>query len=524
MNAVDYLYIVLYWINALVIIFVTISFLPQGLFYLFFFIRRRHWKPAKKEHEIAILIAAHNESSVIGTTVHFLMNDLDYPREKYKVYVCAHNCTDDTAKKAREAGAIVYELNDPDPRHDKPAYPLIYGFQHILKDNKTAELFVRFDADNIPCKSFLKEMNNSFDAGALIIRAYEAASNLKQNIWTKECALFYTKDSRVQNTFRQFCHATAMTTGPGLSIGRSVLEKINGWDCLTGCEDAEFAWRRLFDGYKCYFNTDAIVYEDQPSSYVDTRKRLTRLGSTLNRMYFTDGWRMLVLFLRTGNPMYLDMLIAVSFNPVSVLCFTWFPLYYASWAILMLLQMNGIHVFSMGYFTYLSDLINTCHFFFGADYAIPAYRGMINLHESVGMYSQFDQLNILGYNALISLLDMAWQVILEMSAFCIWQSFIALFLDGRKLGLGYSLKGMWDAILFSPFYSLIYGVCNCLGAISNPHWAVAKRNPSEVHILAPMPEKSSNRVYFVPSHWDLTHYQGDWWKKKTQGKAESKSR
>lgn len=510
MSALDWTYIVFYWFNMVMVILVIIGFVPQALFYLFFFIRRRHWKPAQKIHEIAIIIAAHNEEDVIGHTVSYLKNELDYPKDKYKIYVCAHNCKDKTAELAEKAGATVFVLNDPHPKHGRPAYPLKYGFQKILEVNKTAELFVRFDADNIPCKDFLLRMNDSFDAGALIIRAYEAATNLKQNIWTKECALFYTKDSRVQNTFRQFFHSTAMTTGPGLSVARSIIEKIDGWDCMTECEDAEFAWRRLFDGYKCYFNSDAIVYEDQPSSYADTNKRLIRLGHSLNKMYFTDGWRMIVMFLRTGNPMYLDMLIQVGFNPISVMCFTWFPLYYASWAILMLLQFSGIHVFSLGYFTYMRDILTACHgIFFGADYFLGVYPGMINANSAT--LSSFGQLNVLGYNAFIWLLDMAWKVILEMGAFCIFQSWICLFLDHKKLGLPASLKGLWDAILLSPVYSFIYGIFNCVGAISNPKWVVAKRNPAESQILLPLPEKKTEGPYFVPTKRDLSHYQGNWW-------------
>ena len=124
---------------------------------------------------------------------------------------------------------------------------------------------------------------------------------MMQNIWTKECTLFFTKDCRLQNHFRQNFHMTTMTPGPGLSISRKVLERIGGWDCYSGTDDMEFTWKRLFDGYKCYYNCDAIVYEDQPSSYADTHNRLVRLGHALNRLFFTDGWRMLVMVATVTN-------------------------------------------------------------------------------------------------------------------------------------------------------------------------------------------------------------------------------
>jgi cellulose synthase/poly-beta-1,6-N-acetylglucosamine synthase-like glycosyltransferase len=85
MNALDIVYIVLYWINMAMVLTVMIGFFPQMIFYLFFFIRRRHWKPAKTLHEIAILIPAHNEADSITQVVSFLATQMDYPKDKYKI-------------------------------------------------------------------------------------------------------------------------------------------------------------------------------------------------------------------------------------------------------------------------------------------------------------------------------------------------------------------------------------------------------------------------------------------------------
>jgi hypothetical protein len=55
-NAADWAFIVLYYINLVAVILVTISFIPQGLSYLFFFLKRRHWKEATTQHQIAVII------------------------------------------------------------------------------------------------------------------------------------------------------------------------------------------------------------------------------------------------------------------------------------------------------------------------------------------------------------------------------------------------------------------------------------------------------------------------------------
>ena len=70
-------------------------------------------KPLKvnKEHRFMAIIPAHNEQEVVGNLIESLKNQ-NYPKNLYDIYVIADNCTDHTARVAREAGAIVYERYD----------------------------------------------------------------------------------------------------------------------------------------------------------------------------------------------------------------------------------------------------------------------------------------------------------------------------------------------------------------------------------------------------------------------------
>lgn len=71
--------------------------------------RRRAALPAAPaSNHYAILICARNEAAVIGDLLASLRAQT-YPRELLTVYVLADNCTDDTARIAREGGAVVYE-------------------------------------------------------------------------------------------------------------------------------------------------------------------------------------------------------------------------------------------------------------------------------------------------------------------------------------------------------------------------------------------------------------------------------
>ena len=59
-------------------------------------------------HRYGVLIAARNESMVIGNLIRSIQNQT-YPGKLVDIFVVADNCTDDTAGIARQLGAKVYE-------------------------------------------------------------------------------------------------------------------------------------------------------------------------------------------------------------------------------------------------------------------------------------------------------------------------------------------------------------------------------------------------------------------------------
>ena len=78
------------------------------LFYLFLDYIGKQKKNYMPKNKFALIVAAHNEEIVIGKLIESLLNQ-DYPRELFDVFVIADNCTDNTAKIARQYGVNVYE-------------------------------------------------------------------------------------------------------------------------------------------------------------------------------------------------------------------------------------------------------------------------------------------------------------------------------------------------------------------------------------------------------------------------------
>lgn len=63
---------------------------------------------------LAIPVPAHDEPSIASTVENLLA--VDHPKDLRRVIVVADNCTDDTAQRARSAGATVLERVDAERR------------------------------------------------------------------------------------------------------------------------------------------------------------------------------------------------------------------------------------------------------------------------------------------------------------------------------------------------------------------------------------------------------------------------
>ena len=125
----------------------------------------------KEKCRYAFLVAANNEGEVIAHLINSL-NSLNYPKDLYKVFLVADNCTDGTAEAARQAGANVYErFND---EQKGKGYALDYLLGQIKKDYgfEAFDGYIIFDADNLVDPEYLTEMNKMFSNQRRIITSY----------------------------------------------------------------------------------------------------------------------------------------------------------------------------------------------------------------------------------------------------------------------------------------------------------------------------------------------------------------
>ena len=225
-----------------------------------------------KEHRFMMIIPAHNEEKVIKDLVDSLQN-LDYNKNLYDIYVIADNCTDKTAQIAKEAGAIVYERFDE--KHKTKGFALQWFLQQKIEEDAPYDAFCIFDADNIVDKNFLKAMNKKLNQGEDVVQGYRDIKNPSDSWVTAGYAIFYWTMNRFYHLARYNLGLSPLINGTGFMVKFDVV-KPEGWQTKTLTEDIEFSLKRIIAGKKLGWATDAIVYDEQPVGFKQSWSQRSR--------------------------------------------------------------------------------------------------------------------------------------------------------------------------------------------------------------------------------------------------------
>ena len=271
--------------------------------------RRRAALPAAPaSNHYAILICARNEAAVIGDLLASLRAQT-YPRELLTVYVLADNCTDDTARIAREGGAVVYERFNR--QQVGKGYALQTLLTHIARDVPAGyDGYFVFDADNLLSPDYIEQMNRTFSAGHDIITSYRASKNYGDNWISAGYALWFLRESRYLNHARSLLGTSCAVSGTGFLFSRAVLEETGPWPFHLLTEDIEFSIHEILQGRKIAFCPDAVLYDEQPTTFRQSWRQRLRWSKGYLQVFQRYGTRLLGGVLR-GNFSCFDMSMAI---------------------------------------------------------------------------------------------------------------------------------------------------------------------------------------------------------------------
>ncbi len=224
----------------------------------------RKFKPAKKNHKYAIVIAARNEEKVIGNLLDSIKKQ-DYPKELLTIFVVADNCTDKTAEIARKNGAICYERFDNE--HKTKGFALQYLFERIEEDygRMSFEGYFVFDADNLLKKDYISRMNDAFDSGEKMVTSYRNIKNIDENWITMSFAVHWLRTIRQYHRARSVLRLATNIQGTGYLFASEVVR--DGWKYTSLTEDRGLTADAVAQGYRISYQDAAEFYDEQSPNY-----------------------------------------------------------------------------------------------------------------------------------------------------------------------------------------------------------------------------------------------------------------
>lgn len=239
------------------------------------FSKKVKFNDAKTDHTFAIIISARNEEKVISNLINSIKQN-EYPQEKLKIFVCADNCTDNTAQICRELGCVVYERENKEKIGK--GYALNFLFNNISKDfpDYEPDAFFVFDADNVLSANYIKEMNKALDSGVEVCTSYRNSKNFDTNWLSAGASIGFMRECRFIHRPKSILKLSTHVSGTGFYISKNVLTFKQGWDFVTLTEDLEFSAASTLKGVNIGYCEDAMFYDEQPTKFKQTWKQRLR--------------------------------------------------------------------------------------------------------------------------------------------------------------------------------------------------------------------------------------------------------
>lgn len=255
-------------LNILVVVLMTTLYFYQIVYIVVGLVRRRA-KPEPEPsrlHKFAAVICARNEAEVIEELVKSLKAQR-YPAELLDIYVLADNCTDQTARCAREAGAIVYERRNT--QEVGKGYALDYLFRRIRHSHNgnSYDAYFVFDADNVVHPDFAAEMNKTFSRGYEVVTCYRNSKNFASNWISAGYSIWFLREARFLNFPRMLFGNSCAVSGTGFLVSDSLIRENGGWPFHLLTEDIQFSVNCALSGHRIGYCDRAVVYDEQPTSF-----------------------------------------------------------------------------------------------------------------------------------------------------------------------------------------------------------------------------------------------------------------
>ncbi|MCU0696088.1 MAG: glycosyltransferase [Myxococcaceae bacterium] len=264
-------------------------------------------------HRFDLVVPAHDEALGIANTVTSLLA-IDYPAELRRVVVVADNCSDDTAARARAAGATVLERTDTERRGK--GFALAHAFAWSAKDSFQAHACCVIDADTVVSKNLLSAFSARLAAGATAMQAHYGVSNPLASWRTRLMRIALAMFHQVRSTARERLGVSCGLRGNGMCFSRALLEEVPH-DAFSLVEDLEYGIRIGKAGHRVVWVGEADVLGEMVAGEQASRSQRRRWEHGRAEMMRLHGWPLLAEALRRRSGLLLDLALDVLVPPLS---------------------------------------------------------------------------------------------------------------------------------------------------------------------------------------------------------------
>lgn len=221
--------------------------------------------PLSRYPEITLVVPAHNEELVINKTTQAIL-DLNYPVNKLEVLIYADNCSDNTAKIAREM------INQYPERKN---VQVIGGKAGVLNDAlKIAhgEYLGVYDADAMPEKNALYFLVRKILEDP---ERYKAAfgrnktRNARQNFLTKCINQEIVVTQRIQHCGIWQLFKIGRIPGTNFIINTNYVRSIGGWRNGALTEDTDISFKIMGSGSLIALAYNSEAFQQEPERLKD---------------------------------------------------------------------------------------------------------------------------------------------------------------------------------------------------------------------------------------------------------------
>ena len=211
------------------------------------------------ELDLAVIVPAHNEELLIARSVRSLLASAGGSRTR--VMVIAHNCSDETAERAAEAGAEVFVYDDPNARGK--GFALRQGFEQVFSQGADAALVI--DADSVVSENLVGVVREALSQGASVVQCRYEMESASGRAKAKLAALALRGFNLIRPTGRDRLGLSCGILGNGFAIQKSVFFE-TPYRALSIVEDLEYHLHLVMAGHRVHFLSQATVSAELPPS------------------------------------------------------------------------------------------------------------------------------------------------------------------------------------------------------------------------------------------------------------------